>query len=81
MFLDQQRRHLAVAGVGHPRQQRFLLEPEMAGDVVFESAHQLPGQTREFRREARRTGERHLDLAEQGEVAAVLVVQDAADLG
>ena len=44
VLFDQQRRHVAVAGVGHQRKERFLLEPEVALDVLFQRARELADQ-------------------------------------
>ena len=79
VLLGQQRRHVAVAGLGHERKELLFLEVEVAADLVLQVVLQRACQRR--RASARRCrGQRLLDAAEQVEQGAVFVVEAAADL-
>jgi hypothetical protein len=84
MLLDQQRRHVAVAGVAHARKKLLLLEVEMPADVLLDVPREHAGELNQLRvarvARPRRARERLLDAAEQLEIDAMLVVERTAHL-
>ena len=80
MFLDHQVGHFTVTSLAHQRKQGFLLELEMAFDVVFHGAGELRHQAGESGVAIGDSRQRVLDLFEQCKIGAVFVVERAADL-
>ena len=70
----------AVAGRGQAREQRLLLEREVALDIVLQRLREATDQPGQRHVGARRAADRALRLAQQREVGAMFVVEQTADL-
>ena len=85
MLFRQQLAQIAFARCVEPREERLLLEPEMPWHVVRQMVVQLADETRvvgiqAVGRRPRRSRQRLLERAQEGEGALVLLVQQMADL-